>query len=91
MAKTWLVISPEMSTTIPVMDCGDGPQESFRCAAEICAATGRQAIRQAIRHPDMSAWVSERRSDGLSPFVGLRAELQNAAIIEGEEQEDEHH
>ena len=72
----YTVISPEMSVTIPVMDFGEGPQEYSRCVAEVEAPTKREAITAAVKTPDMKEWVEACRSDGKSPFPGLKATLE---------------
>lgn len=43
-------------------------------ACEIDAPTRRDAIRQAVKHPDMQRWVSMARGDGCNPFAGLKAD-----------------
>lgn len=70
----YFVVSPEMSEVVPVLDYGQGPLEYFSCVATVDAANKRDAIKAAIKHPKMKPWVQERRSDGLSPFAGLKAE-----------------
>ena len=72
----YTVISPELSVTIPVMDYGEGPQEYFCCVAEVEAQTKRDAIKAAVKMPDMKEWVAACRSDGKSPFPGLKATLE---------------
>ena len=71
----YLVISPEMSDIIPILDDGSGPVEVFCCAASVEASTKREAKIKAITHPDMKRWVGEQRSDGHNPFTGLRVEI----------------
>ena len=70
----FLVVSPLMSVTIPIMDDGAGPTEYFRCVVQVDAPNKREALRLAVKHPDMAAWVEEQRGDGLNPFSGLKAE-----------------
>ena len=74
----YTVISPEMSVTIAVTDFGEGPQEYFCCVAEVEAPTKREAITAAVKTPDMKEWVAACRSDGRSPFPGLKATLEGA-------------
>ena len=73
--KHYYVVSPEMSEVVPVCDDGSGPLEVFCCVAEVDAPTKREAIRQAIRDPNMTEWVEQQRGDSKNPFAGLKCEL----------------
>ena len=72
--KNYLVVSPLISVTIPVMDDGSGPEEVYRCVVKVAAPNKREAIKSAVKSPEMRDWVNLRREDGASPFIGLKAE-----------------
>ena len=69
--RPYLVISPEMSETIPILDDGSGPTEYFRCAIDVRAKNKREAKIKAIKHHAMQEWVVTARKDDQNPFVGL--------------------
>ena len=71
---TYCVFSPE---TQVVEDVIDGyALYGYGCyATEVQAPSKREAIRQAIKAPEMREWVRDQRSDRKSPFSGLKAEL----------------
>jgi hypothetical protein len=68
------VTSPEMSETVPVLDYGQGPKEYFHAVCCVEAVNKADAKAAAVKHPKMQAWVSQQRSDGANPFVGLQVE-----------------
>lgn len=73
-AQTYMVYSPEMRHTVPIMDDGSGPSEYGCCVAMVEATSRREAISKAIHDPEMSPWVQEQRESDRCPFAGLRAE-----------------
>jgi hypothetical protein len=68
------VSSPLCSEIVPILDYGEGPTEDFHYVALVEAPTKRAAIIAAVKHPDMSDWVEECRSNNVPPFKGLKAE-----------------
>ena len=69
----YTVYSPLMSVIVPIMDDGAGPTEEYSCACVVDAGSKRAAIAGALKHAEMGEWVAQQRSDGKSPFAGLRA------------------
>jgi len=72
--KHYWVISPEMSEVVPVTDDGQGPREYFACCVAVEANNKREALKAAVKHPDMQPWVNECRWGGRNPFTGLYVE-----------------
>lgn len=70
----YLVVSPEMSEIVSLLDDGSGPREYFHCVCSVAAKTQREAKIKAIKHPDMKKWVEEQRDNDCNPFTGLTVE-----------------
>jgi hypothetical protein len=83
--KRFYVVTPEYGVVIPVTDEGQGPTEWGCDVIEIEAETRRDAIALGVRemlrggkggHGDgmRYEWCLMQRSDGCSPFTGVKAE-----------------
>lgn len=71
----YMIVSPEMSKVVPVLDDGTGPTEYFCCVCFEDAPNIHTALAQALRNEEMKPWVRQQRSDGKNPFSGLETEL----------------
>lgn len=72
--KHYLVVSPEISEVVPVLDFGMGPLEYYRCCAYIEAYNKREAKIKALRSDEMYNWIEWARGDRKNPFSGLKVE-----------------
>jgi len=70
----YLVVTPEMSAVVPILDFGQGPLEYFADVFECEAENARDAKIMAVRHWRRTGakWISD--CDG-NPFAGLKAEV----------------
>lgn len=84
--KLWYVVTPEYGVVIPILDYGQGPVEYGCDVIEIEAETRRDAIALGVREMlrggkgghgrgERYEWCRDQRSDGLSPYAGVKAEL----------------
>ncbi len=72
----YIVVTPEYSTVIPILDDGSGPIEYGRDVWEGEADNMKEAKIKAIKSIEFRRWVKEARSDNRNPFSGLRAEVE---------------
>lgn len=72
--KHYIVISPEMSEVIPILDDGTGPTEYFCCAVVVEAENKRDAKSYALKTKEFKAWLEEARWNKSNPFSGLKVE-----------------
>lgn len=72
----WLVVTPAYDVVVPVLDYGQGPIERECDVVEVDAATARDAITLGVKIMlrQRFKWCEDQRSDGCSPFAGVRAE-----------------
>lgn len=70
----YIVISPEISTTIPILDDGSGPLEYFCCTCFVNASSKKQAKILALKDRLMKDWIHEQRLYQTNPFIGLKVE-----------------
>lgn len=68
----YMVVSPMMSTTIPILDDGTGPQEEFSCVCFVDVKNKREAKILAVKNEEMKEWVNEQRRNFANPFSGLK-------------------
>ena len=68
------VISPEIHTTIPILDDGSGPEEHFCCFVSVDAPNEREAKILALKDALMRDWVQWARDENKNPFSGLIVE-----------------
>lgn len=80
--KRWMVVGPEYSVVIPVLDTGEGPLEYECDVVEVEAETKRDAIALAIRlfrtHRIRHERTWLQRYPDENPFVGLRVFLSES-------------
>jgi hypothetical protein len=69
------VLSPEMGAVQPVTDDGEGPMEYWCDWVMVLATNKRDAMIQAIKHPDFKEWRQEARDANINPFSGVKATL----------------
>lgn len=69
----YIVVSPEMLFTIPVLDDGSGPLEPGACAVTVDAETRDEAKVKALHSSEFANWVDQQRGDGRNPLWGLKA------------------
>ncbi len=72
--RHYIVYSPEMSETIPVLDYVQGPLEYFRDAASVQARTKRRAITAAVKSEFFDSWRDVARGDNVNPWSGVKAD-----------------
>ena len=78
--RHWIVISPELSGVIPVLDDGSGPREYWRESVSVIAPTERGAKVAAVW--TMTEWPQYARHElGMTPFAGL--EVRDAVCAHG--------
>jgi hypothetical protein len=80
----WLVITPEYDEVVPILDDGTGPIEYGCDVIEIEAESRRDAIALGVNEMlkggrqneyGFYKWCRMARSDGESPYAGVRAEI----------------
>ena len=82
----YAVCSPFYSATMPILEDGSGPLEETCDYIEVEAETPRQAKVFAVRawralntkNRHEAEWIANQRSNGASPFTGLKVEVANA-------------
>lgn len=72
--KFYCVIGQEYGTVVPILDYGEGPTEYGCDVVYVEASNKREARVKAIKMPGLAGHVDIQRSDGCSPFTGLRVE-----------------
>ena len=84
----YAVWTPFYIVTIPILEDGSGPLEETCDYIEVEAETPRQAKVFAVRawralntkNRREAEWIAHQRSNGASPFTGLKAEVANSFI-----------
>lgn len=83
--KRWYVVTPEYGVVIQVTDEGQGPTEWGCDVIEVEADTRRDAIALGVKEMLRGRvgghgrwmryqWCIDQRSDGASPYAGVKAE-----------------
>ena len=74
--KKWLVITPEYSVKIPILDFGEGPSEIQRDVVTVEATTKREALKRGYHELKKiyQGWMNWHRDTSKNPFIGLEVE-----------------
>ena len=89
--KRFWVVTPEYGVVVPVTDEGQGPMEYGSDVIEIEAESARDAIALGVHAMSHNPWrphgwiryrwCDDARSDGRSPYAGVRAIEVGAEVI----------
>jgi len=78
--KTYMIVTPEFEVRIPILDDGTGPWEWNADVIEVEAENKKDAIALGVQLMLKEYWkykyVRDQRSDGCSPYTGVKAYLQ---------------
>ena len=84
MTRYW-VTSPTWTESEHIDEGLYGTEESVCAAVQVEATTKREAKIKALRTEELEDWVRRQRSEGCSPFTGLKVAVDEACICPCEE------